>query len=143
MEPWELTPWGELDAVIRLLIAAVVGGVIGYEREHAGKAAGLRTLILVCIGAALLTITSIYGFGEPADPSRIAAGVVVGVGFLGAGTILHGEGGIVAGLTTAATVWTVAAIGLAIGSGLYLVGVVTSVIILVALRFPKAPRHPD
>jgi putative Mg2+ transporter-C (MgtC) family protein len=143
MEPWELTPWAELDAVLRLLIAAVVGGIIGYEREHAGKAAGLRTLVLVCIGAALFTVASIYGFDEPSDPSRIAAGVVVGVGFLGAGTILHGEGGIVAGLTTAATIWTVAAIGLAIGSGLYSVGVATAIIILVALRFPKVPRHPD
>lgn len=143
MEAWELTPWPELDAIIRLLIAAIVGGAIGYEREHAGKAAGLRTLVLVCIGAALFTVASIYGFGEGGDPARIAAGVVVGVGFLGAGTILHGEGGIVAGLTTAATIWTVAAIGLALGSGLYLIGVVTAIIILVALRFPRAPRHPD
>lgn len=143
MEVWHLTPWTELDVVLRLLIAAVIGGVIGYERERASKPAGLRTNILVCMGAALFTITSIYGFtglGAPADPSRIAAGIVVGVGFLGAGVILHSEKGVV-GLTTAATVWSVAAIGLAVGCGLYLVAVVTAVLILVALRLKTPWRH--
>ena len=143
MEVWHLTRWIELDVVLRLLIAAVMGSVIGYERERASKPAGLRTNILVCMGAALFTITSIYGFAgldAPADPSRIAAGIVVGVGFLGAGVILHSEKG-VAGLTTAATVWSVAALGLAVGCGLYLVAVVTAVLILVALRLKTPWRH--
>jgi len=138
MEPWQLTPWVEIDMVLRLLIAAVIGGLIGYERWRAEKPAGLRTHLLVCTGAALFTIVSIYGFGDLSDPSRVAAGIVVGIGFLGAGTILRGEG-IVVGLTTAATIWAVAAIGLAVGTGLYLVAVVTAVILFIALRFLKAP----
>lgn len=140
MEVWQLTPWDELDMVLRLVMAALMGGIIGYERERAEKPAGFRTHLLVCVGAALFTIASVHGFGVLSDPARVAAGVVVGVGFLGAGTILRGEGGIV-GLTTAATVWAVAAIGLAVGAGLYLVGAVTAAIVLLALRFPLAPRH--
>ncbi len=140
MEPWELTPWDELDAVIRLAMATLLGGLIGFERERAEKPAGFRTHLLVCVGAALFTIASVNGFGPLSDPARVAAGVVVGIGFLGAGTILRGEGAIV-GLTTAATIWAVAAIGLALGAGLYLVGVVTAAIVLIALRFPKSPRH--
>ncbi len=134
MEPWLLTPWIELDAVIRLAVAGIVGGLIGWERESADKPAGLRTNILVCTGAALISITSIYGFGPDYDTSRVAAGIVVGIGFLGAGTIIRGEGGMVTGLTTAATVWTVAAIGMTLGSGLYAVGMAAFVIVLAALR---------
>ena len=138
MESWQLTSYPELDMVIRLVIAAFLGGVIGYERAHALKPAGIRTHLLVCVGAALFTIVSIYGFGENSDPSRVAAGVVVGIGFLGAGTILRQEKAVV-GLTTAATVWAVAGIGLAIGTGLYVVGAVSAVIALIALRF--LPHH--
>ncbi len=140
MEVWQLTPWEELDMVLRLIMAAFLGGIIGFEREHAEKPAGLRTLLLVCVGSALFTIASIYGFGSSADASRVAAGIVAGIGFLGAGTILRGDG-VVIGITTAATIWTVAAIGLAIGAGLYLVGAVTAGIALVALRLFVPPRH--
>ena len=140
MEVWQLTPWEELDMVLRLIMAALLGGIIGFEREHAEKPAGLRTLLLVCVGSALFTIASIYGFGSSADASRVAAGIVAGIGFLGAGTILRGDG-VVIGITTAATIWTVAAIGLAIGAGLYLVGAVTAGIALVALRLFVPPRH--
>jgi len=126
--------------VLRLLIATVLGGLIGYERELAEKPAGLRTNLLVCLGAALFTVASIYGFGSEGDSSRVAAGIVAGIGFLGAGTILRGDGA-VHGITTAATIWAVAAIGLAVGAGLYLVAVVTTGIMLIALRFPKLPGH--
>jgi len=140
MEVWQLTPWPQVDMVLRLLIATVLGGLIGYERELAEKPAGLRTNLLVCLGAALFTVAGIYGFGSQGDPSRVAAGIVAGIGFLGAGTILRGDGA-VHGITTAATIWAVAAIGLAVGAGLYLVAVVTTGIMLIALRFPKLPGH--
>lgn len=135
MEAWQLTPWEPLDMTIRLLLAALLGGVMGYEREQAHKPAGLRTNILVCVGAALFTIASLHGFGGLSDPARVAAGIVVGIGFLGAGTIMRREGE-VAGLTTAATIWVVAGVGLAVGCGLYLVAVVTAIVSFIALRFP-------
>ncbi|HEY83063.1 MAG TPA: MgtC/SapB family protein [Dehalococcoidia bacterium] len=125
------------EMVLRLLLAAVLGAAIGYQRERAGKQAGLRTHILISVGAALFTLVSIFGFGDMSDPARIAAGVVVGVGFLGAGVILHREGGIVAGLTTAATIWTVAGIGLAVGAGLYLVSAVATALVLGVLVMPR------
>ena len=136
MEVWQLTPWIELDMVIRLLAATLIGGLIGYERQRAEKTVGLRTIILVCTGATLFTIASIHGFGAASDPSRVAAGIVVGIGFLGAGTIVRHERGVI-GLTTAATIWVIAAIGIAIGSGLYLVGLVTAVLVFAALRLPR------
>ena len=141
MEPLHIwhTPWTELDVILRLILAALVGGVIGLDRERAHKWAGIRTLLLVCLGSALFTIVSIFGFGDPADPSRLAAGIVVGIGFLGAGVILHSERGVV-GLTTAAAVWAVAAVGVAIGCGLYLVALATAILILVALRLHT--KHP-
>lgn len=135
MEIWQLTPWDEVDVTLRLVMAAFAGGLIGYERERAEKPAGFRTHLLVCLGAALLTVASIYGFHGMADPSRVAAGVAVGVGFLGAGTIIRHEAGVI-GLTTAASIWVVAAIGLAFGAGLYLPGALVLVLVLVALRFP-------
>jgi len=132
MEPWT-TPWDELDLVLRLLTAAVLSLLIGFERGRREKPAGPRTHLLVSVGAAAFTIVSIHGFGGLVDPSRVAAGVVVGMGFLGAGTIMRRESG-VQGLTTAATLWAVAAIGLAAGSGLYLVALLTAIIVLIALR---------
>ena len=134
MEAWS-TPWDELDLVLRLLTAAILSGLIGLQRGRAEKPAGSRTHLLVSVGSAAFTIVSIYGFGstEAIDLSRVAAGVVVGMGFLGAGTILRGEKG-VRGLTTAATLWTAAAIGLAAGAGLYLVAIVTCIIALLALQ---------
>ena len=132
----------ELQMVLRLLLAAGLGGAIGYQREKADKPAGLRTHILICLGAALFTVASLFGFGLTADVSRVAAGVVVGVGFIGAGAIIHrGGGGIVAGLTTAATIWAVAAIGLAAGAGLYLVAGVTTAITLGVLFLPHHIRQ--
>ena len=125
--------------VLRLLLATALGAIIGYQRERAGKPAGLRTHILICVGAAIFTIASIYGFGA-ADTARVAAGVVAGIGFLGAGAIIRGGEGIVAGLTTAATIWMVAGIGLAAGAGLYLVSTVTAIIALIVLFLPHPIR---
>ncbi len=100
----------ELEMVLRLLLATVLGGGIGYQRAHEHKPAGLRTHLLVCLGAALFTLASIYGFGPSSDPARVAAGIIVGVGFLGAGTIMQmRREGIVMELTTAASIWIVAA----------------------------------
>jgi len=129
----------ELEMILRLLLAAALGAIIGYQRERAGKLAGLRTHVLICVGAALFTVTSIYGFGTD-DTARVAAGIVAGIGFLGAGAIIRGGEGIVAGLTTAATIWAVAAIGLAAGAGLYLVSAVTAAIILIVLLLPHPIR---
>ncbi|HUU08139.1 MAG TPA: MgtC/SapB family protein [Dehalococcoidales bacterium] len=128
----------ELDMVLRLLLATALGAIIGYQRERAGKEAGLRTIVLICVGAALFTITSIYAFGAEADPSRVAAGIVAGVGFLGAGAIIRRGEGMVAGLTTAATIWAAAGIGMAAGAGFYLIAAVATAIILIILLLP----HP-
>lgn len=132
-----LSPW--LEMILRFLLAVALGAGIGYQRERSGKAAGLRTHILVSSGAALFTLVSIYGFtGATVDISRVAAGVVVGVGFIGAGVILRGaREEEVAGLTTAATIWITAAIGLAAGAGMYLVSVIATAIITGILLLPK------
>jgi putative Mg2+ transporter-C (MgtC) family protein len=125
---------------VRLLVAILLGGAIGYEREVGGKPAGLRTHALVCLGSTLFMLVSIRspdffpGVG-PVDPGRIAAQVVTGVGFLGAGTILR-AGGSVRGLTTAASIWAVAAIGLAIGVGYYITAVFSTGLALVVLHLP-------
>jgi putative Mg2+ transporter-C (MgtC) family protein len=130
----------ELEMVLRLLLAAALGAIIGYQRERAHKPAGLRTHILICVGAALFAVASAYGFGMTADPSRIAAGIVAGIGFIGAGAIIRREGGIVEGLTTAATIWAVAAIGLAAGAGLYIVSAVTTAVVSIVLLLPHPIR---
>jgi len=130
----------EVEVVLRLLLAAALGAIIGFQRERANRPAGLRTHTLVCVGSALFTMASIYGFGGLADPARVAAGIVTGIGFLGAGAIMHREGGLVAGLTTAATIWIVAAIGLAAGTGLYVLSAVTTVIALIVLLLPHPIR---
>ena len=124
----------------KLILATILGGAIGLEREISGKPAGLRTNILICIGAALFTQLSIdlakIGFspdGHPyGDTTRIAAQIVSGIGFLGAGAILHGQGAIV-GLTTAATIWVVAAVGAAIGAGAYIDACGSTVLIMLVL----------
>jgi putative Mg2+ transporter-C (MgtC) family protein len=110
-----------LDLLGRLALAVLLGGIVGVERELSGKPAGLRTNILICLGSALLmdlsnTIGLLEGDVRVGDPARIAAQVVSGIGFLGAGTIMQARGEVV-GLTTAATIWVVAAIGLAVGAG--------------------------
>lgn len=127
----------DLSIVIKLFLAALLGGLIGLERESSHKSAGFRTNILVCLGSCLIAITSIemhtsIGQGIIADPGRIAAQVVSGIGFLGAGTILRSKSG-VRGLTTAATLWVVAGIGLAVGVGIYWPAILTTVIVLTTL----------
>jgi|WetSurMetagenome_2_1015567.scaffolds.fasta_scaffold344984_2 putative Mg2+ transporter-C (MgtC) family protein len=127
----------DLTMALRILLAAVLGGAIGYQRERAGKPAGLRTHMLICMGAALFTLVSIFGFTGPADPSRVAAGVVTGIGFIGAGAIIfRSQAGYVTGLTTAATIWAVAGIGVAVGAGLYIASAVTTAIVLGILFIP-------
>ena len=130
----------ELEMALRLLLAAALGAIIGYQRERAGKPAGLRTHMLISIGSALFTVASVSGFTGTVDPTRIAAGIVTGIGFLGAGAILHREGGIVAGLTTAATIWVSAAIGLAAGAGLYVISAVTTALVMIVLLLPHPIR---
>jgi putative Mg2+ transporter-C (MgtC) family protein len=120
-----------LDMIARLLLATFLTGLIGFEREATGKAAGLRTHAMVGFGAALFTIISIAGFSE-GDPGRVAAQIVTGIGFLGAGAIWRSEDR-VRGLTTAAGLWAAAAVGMGIGSGLLLVGTVGTLITLVVL----------
>ncbi len=130
------------DTLLRLLLAAVLGSLIGFERERLLWAAGIRTHMLVCVGACLFMIVSAYGFGSVLgpnvilDPSRVAAQVVSGIGFLGAGAILA-RGEIVKGLTTAASIWTVAAIGLAVGGGLYFAAAISTAVILAILAGVK------
>jgi putative Mg2+ transporter-C (MgtC) family protein len=127
------------ELISRLVLAAVLGSVIGFERERLSWAAGLRTHMLVSVGSALIMIVSAFGFADALkadhvvlDPSRMAAQVVSGIGFLGAGSILL-RGEIVRGLTTAASLWSVAAIGLAVGGGLYTGAIAATIIILIIL----------
>jgi putative Mg2+ transporter-C (MgtC) family protein len=127
----------ELEMILRLLLAAVLGLLIGLQREWKGKPAGVRTLALISAGSAMFSIISEMGF-IGGDPSRIAAGIVTGIGFLGAGAILHRHGG-VEGLTTAAAIWATAGIGLAAGAGLYLISTVVTAIVLAILFIPHLP----
>jgi len=127
------TPLWEL--ILRLVGAIVLGGVVGYQREVHGRPAGLRTHILVCLGSALFTIASLM-FGRGSEPSRIAANIVTGIGFLGAGTIIR-QGSTVRGLTTAASLWSVAAIGMAVGAGgrLYILAAAAALLVLAVLSW--------
>ena len=129
------------ESLLRLALAAMLGGLIGVERELREREAGLRTHLLVALGSALFTIVSAYGFHAflasgaavvRADPTRIAAQIVTGIGFLGAGAIIR-QGLSVRGLTTAATLWVVAAVGLAAGAGYYSAAVITTALVLIAL----------
>ncbi|MCD6599746.1 MAG: MgtC/SapB family protein [Dehalococcoidia bacterium] len=127
-----------LEMILRLLLASASGAAIGYQRKRAGKPVGMRTYILVTLGAALFTIVSVFGFTGAVDPSRVAAGVVVGIGFIGAGVIFRRpQAGEVTGLTTAASMWAAAAVGLAVGSGLYLISIVATLLIVISLVFSK------
>jgi len=129
----------EIEAILRVLLAVVLGAGIGFQRERAGKPAGLRTHTLIALGSALFTVVSVFGFGIGADPSRVAAGIVAGIGFIGAGVIFRGlrRDGHVVGLTTAASIWTTAAIGLAAGVGMYLIAVIVAVVAVIVLIIPK------
>lgn len=122
----------EMDIVLKLLIATFLGSMVGFEREIHRKPAGLRTHSLVCMGSTLFTLVSLSMGGPMVDASRIAAGVVTGIGFLGAGMIFKSEDK-VRGLTTAAELWALAAIGLSIGVGYYFAAFATSLIILLIL----------
>jgi len=132
----------ELVNALKLLLAALLGGIIGLERESLNKSAGFRTHTLVCLGSCLIMITSIemytvIGKGIMSDPGRLAAQVVSGIGFLGAGTIMRSGLGI-KGLTTAASLWVVAGIGLAVGAGGYLNSIATTAIVMLVLIYmPK------
>lgn len=146
----------EIDMILRLLAAALLGGIVGLERESKRRAAGLRTHLLVSMGSALVMITSQYVFYQyqglaAIDPTRLGAQVISGIGFLGAGTIIK-QGASVKGLTTAASLWAVACIGLAVGAGYYLAAVVAAVIVVLALfllekfeksRIDQSRSNPD
>lgn len=121
-----------ITIVVRLLLSALLGGAVGFEREAHNRAAGFRTHILVTIGSTLIMLVS-TSMGPNADPARLAAQVVSGIGFLGAGTILR-TGNNIEGLTTAASLWVCSAIGLAMGSGFYLGGIIVTVIVLFFLE---------
>ena len=131
-----------LEMVLRLLLATFLGGAIGLQRELSGKEAGLRTNMLICLGSALFTVLSVLAF-PGGDPSRLAAGVITGIGFIGAGVILHRTGGTVIGLTSAATIWSVAAIGIAAGAGKYIIAVAATVLALVILLLPHIKKSSD
>jgi putative Mg2+ transporter-C (MgtC) family protein len=125
--------------IIRLILSMLLGGLIGLERQIHRRTAGLRTHILVSLGSCLIMLTSLYVFDiykdkVPLDPGRIAAGVITGIGFLGAGAIIRDREG-VKGLTTAASLWVVAAIGLATGCGFYTASLFTTLLTLIVLFF--------
>ncbi|TBL81764.1 MgtC/SapB family protein [Paenibacillus thalictri] len=133
---WQIS---HLDLTLRILLSALLGGLVGFEREWSNHAAGLRTHILVCIGSTAIMLLSIYGFSQfvnetnvRTDPARLAAQVISGIGFLGAGTIMR-TGTTVSGLTTAASVWVVAAIGLCVGAGFFYCASLATFMVLVSL----------
>lgn len=132
---------GTFSMVVRLILAFIFGSILGYEREKRRGSAGLRTHILVCMGSALIMLTSLHLYDmyqgkASVDPGRIAAGVVTGIGFLGAGTIIRSKEG-VKGLTTAASLWISAAIGLAVGCGYISAALITTVITYLSLSYLK------
>ena len=122
------------NSLVRLVLAAILGGAIGLEREFKHRAAGLRTNMFICFGAALFTVLSQRLAGVPSDSARIAAQIIPGIGFIGAGSILHMRG-LTTGLTTAATLFVVASVGMAAGGGLYLTAVFATGLVLLALFF--------
>jgi len=135
-----------LTIILKLIIAAALGGIIGLERERRKTfkgTAGLRTHMLVALGSSLLTLISLFGFseayGSAADPGRMVSYIILGIGFIGAGTIMAAKGRVV-GLTTAASIWLVAAVGIAVSLDLYVMAIATTIIALVILelwRFEK------
>ena len=131
-----------LHDLLSIVLAVILGGIVGLERELNGKPAGLRTNVLICVGAAIFTIISRQmGAGQTDSISRIAAQIVTGVGFLGAGAIIRDTAG-VHGLTTAATIWLVASVGMACGAGLYILAIVSTIIAIgVLLGLAKLANH--
>ncbi len=133
----------DLDMIAKVVLAFLLGGVIGYERESIHRPAGLRTHMLVAAGSAAFTVVSVYGFegeGTVRDPARVAAQIVTGVGFLGAGTIWRTPS-TVRGLTTAASIWLVAAVGMLVGAGLWLLAGVTTFFGFATLRWGRPPAR--
>ncbi len=129
--------------IVRVLVAAVLGGIVGWEREHKGRAAGLKTHILVSIGSALFVLAPLLAEVDPADVTRVMQGIVSGIGFLGAGAILKlDRGERIEGLTTAAGVWMTAAIGMAAGMGQEMVALVTTVVALLVVGALPRLQHP-
>jgi len=136
--------WIDVEMIVRLIIAVGLGAIIGYEREITHKPAGLRTHIFVCMGACLFTISSIYlinnGTLGSFDSTRIAAGIVTGISFIGAGSIIASKGDI-KGITTAASLWVVAAIGLMIGFGIYLLPIIATIITFIILQLGRVKKR--
>ncbi len=144
----------EFEQGLSLISAALLGGAIGFEREIHGKAAGLRTNILICLGAAAFTVVSGSMEASPQALGRMTAAVITGVGFLGAGVLIH-EGSGVHGLTTAACIWLVSSIGIACGAGMYFIALLTTLLALLVLmglspftrrirkKYRKARKHPE
>lgn len=134
----------EIELFTRIVVSTILGGIIGLDRERGSHPAGFRTHILVCTGACLITIVSIQGFipytNGPSDPARLAAQIVSGIGFLGAGTILH-KGISVSGLTTAASMWIVAGIGIASGVGMLLLATSTTLLVRLILASYRLVNH--
>jgi len=135
------------DVLLKLVLAVVLGGLVGFERESHNRPAGLRTHIILCVGATLLTIVSIsmsrdLGNERLTDPTRIAAQIVSGIGFLGGGAILR-LGATVKGLTTAAAIWTVTGVGMAVGAGYFFAAIVVVLIMLFTLRVLARARFQD
>lgn len=130
------------DIFFKLFLSCLLGGIIGYQREHFNRPAGLRTHILVCVGSALVMVTSEYifqayrGLTTSLDPARLGAQVISGIGFLGAGTILR-EGSNIKGLTSAAALWAVSCIGIAVGAGFYFGGICAAVLVYITLLLSK------
>ena len=117
----------------KLLLAALLGGLIGLEREAKHRPAGLRTNLFICVGAAMFTLLSRQLAGVPSDYTRIAAQIIPGIGFIGAGSIIHARGDLVTGITSASTLFVVASVGMAVGGGLYMTAVFATVLILAVL----------
>lgn len=132
---------GTGEMIIRLLVAALLGGLIGLEREYRSKVAGLRTHLLVAIGSALFMLLSRYGFEGQADPSRVAAQIVSGIGFIGAGAIIMDRRHAVHGLTTAAGIWVSAGIGMTVAAGMYALAGVATLLSLVGLEIAVFAFH--
>ena len=137
----------QIELSLRILIAFIVGAVVGVERERRAKAAGLRTHMLVAGGSAMFTIASLtlFGGGDAGDRGRVAAQIVTGIGFLGAGAIIR-SGASVSGLTTAATIWVAAGLGMLAGGGAYLLAIVSAALTIIALRVPHKwlrRKRPD
>src|SRR3954447_1753987 len=133
----------DIEMTVRILLGFALGALLGWERERAGRPAGLRTFMMVTAGAAAYTVVSIWGVsgeGTVRDPGRVAAQIVTGIGFLGAGTIWRTPSP-VRGLTTAATIWFAAAVGMMAGSGLYLVATTTAVLGFICLQWLRSPSR--